>query len=94
MVQKKVKDARYRLTRLINTDGGPQEMTSHCIQQPASIKYKSVRTLFEEERDNPHSIIIVYRKDIKTYPQLITADGANMKFQLMGKHEMVLIYQR
>ena len=79
---------------MINTDGGPQEMTSHCIQQPASIKYKSVRTLFEEERDNPHSIIIVYRKDIKTYPQLITADGANMKFQLMGKHEMVLIYKR
>ena len=94
MVQKKIKDARYRLTRLINTDGGPQEMTMDCIQQPASIKYKNVRSLFEEERDNPHSIIIVYRKDIKTYLQLKPADGANMKFQLMDKHEMLLIHQR
>lgn len=94
MAQKKIKDAWYWFTRLINTDGGPQEMTTHRIEQPASIKYKNVRSLFEEERDNPHGIIIVHRKDIKTYPQLKPADGANMKFQLMGKHEMLLIHQR
>ena len=77
VVEKKVDDARGRLTRLIKyTDGEPKEMIKHCIQQPANIGYKNARSLLEQKYGNPHSIIAAYRKEIKAWPQLIPADGA------------------
>ena len=77
VVEKKVDDARGRLTRLIKyTDGEPKEMIKHWIQQPANIGYKNPRSLLEQKYGNPHSIIAAYRKEIKAWPQLKPADGA------------------
>ena len=77
VVEKKIDDARGRLTRLIKyTDGEPKEMIKHCIQQPANIGYKNARSLLEQKYGNPHSIIAAYRKEIKAWPQLKPADGA------------------
>ena len=77
MKEKKIDDARGRLTRLIkDTDEEPKEMIKHCIQQPANIRYKNARSLLEQKYGNPHSIIAAYRKEIKAWPQLKPADGA------------------
>ena len=77
MKEKKIDDARGRLTRLIkDTDGEPKEMIKHCIQQPANIRYKNARSLLEQKHGNPHSIIAAYIKEIKTWPQLKPVDGA------------------
>ena len=77
VVEKKIDDARGRLTRLIKcTDGEPKEIIKHCIQQPANIGYKNARSLLEQKYGNPHSIIAAYRKEIKIWPQLKPADGA------------------
>ena len=77
VVEKKIDDARGRLTRLIKyTDGEPKEMIKHWIQQPANIGYKNPRSLLEQKYGNPHSIIAAYRKEIKAWPQLKPADGA------------------
>ena len=77
VVDKKIGDARGRLTRLIKyTDGEPKEMIKHWIQQPANIGYKNPRSLLEQKYGNPHSIIAAYRKEIKAWPQLKPADGA------------------
>ena len=77
VVEKKIDDARGRLTRLIKyTDGEPKEMIKHCIHQPANIGYKNARSLLEQKYGNPHSIIAAYRKEIKAWPQLKPADGA------------------
>ena len=77
VVEKKIDDARGRLTRLIKYTGGePIEMIKHCIQQPANIGYKNARSLLEQKYGNPHSIIAAYRREIKTWPQLKPADGA------------------
>ena len=67
VVEKKIDDARGRLTRLIKYTGGePKEMIKHCIQQPANIGYKNARSLLEQKYGNPHSIIAAYRREIKT----------------------------
>ena len=77
VVDKKIGDARGRLTRLIKyTDGEPKEMIKPCIQQPANIGYKNARSLLKQKYGNPHSIIAGYRKEIKAWPQLKPADSA------------------
>ena len=77
MGEKKIDDARGRLTRLIKyTDGEPKVMIKHCIQQPANIGYENARSLLEKKYGNPHSILAAYRKEIKMWPQLTPADGA------------------
>ena len=58
MLQKKIDDARGRLTRLIKyTDGGPKGMIKDCIQQPVPLSYKNARSLQEEKYGNPHYIV-------------------------------------
>ena len=77
VVDKKIDDARGRLTRLIKyTDGEPKEMIKPCIQQPANIRYKNARSLLKQKYGNPHIIIAGYRKEIKAWPQLKPADSA------------------
>ena len=77
VVEKKIDDARGRLTRLIKyTDGEPKEMIKPCIQQPANIGYKNARSLLKQKYGNPHSIIAGYRKEIKAWSQLKPADSA------------------
>ena len=45
VVEKKIGDARGRLTRLIKyIDGEPKEMIKHCIQQPENIGNKNARS--------------------------------------------------
>ena len=77
VAEKKVDDARGRLTRLIKyTDEEPKKMIKHSIKQPENTGYKNARSLLEQKNGNPHSIIAAYRKDIKEWPQLKPADGA------------------
>ena len=82
VVEKKIDDPQGRLARLIKyTDGQPKEMIKHCIQQPAAVGYKNTRSLLEEKYGNPHQILAVYHKEIKSCPQLKPADGTlYMKF--------------
>ena len=80
VVEKKIDDARGRLSRLIKyTDREPKEMIKHCIQHPTNIGYKNARSLLEQKYGNPHSIIAAYRKEIKIWPQLKPADDAAFK---------------
>ena len=103
VVEKKIDDARVRLTRLIKyTSGEPKEMIKHCIQQPANIGYKNARPLLEQKYGNPHSIIAEGRsKHGHNSNQLMvlpfknsTTFLSNVKVQLMGKHGVLLIHQK
>ena len=82
VVEKKIDDPWGRLTRLIKyTYGQPKEMIKHCIQQPAAVGYENAGSLFEEKYGNPHQILVVYCKEIKSSEQLTPADGtAYIKF--------------
>ena len=84
VVEKKIDDPRGRLTRLTKyTDGQPNEMIKHCIQQPAAVGYKNARSLLEEKYGNPHQILAAYHKEIKSWPQIKPANGiAHIKFYI------------
>ena len=83
-IEKKIDDARSKLTRLIkDTDGDPREMIKHCMQQPANIGYKNARSLLEKKYGNANSILAAYRTEIEMWPQLNPADGAG--FQKLHK---------
>ena len=76
VVEKKIDDPWGRLTRLIKyTYGQPKEMIKHCIQQPVAVGYENATSLFEEKYGNPHQILAVYCKEIKSWQQLTPADG-------------------
>ena len=67
VVEKKIDDARGRLTRLIKyNDGEPKEMIKHCIQQPATLDIKM----------HDIHVIATYRREIKTWPQLRPGNNA------------------
>ena len=90
LVEKKIDDARGRLTRLIKyIDGEPKEIIKHCIQQPANIGYKNARSLLEQKYGSPRIIIAAYRKEIKAWLQLKPADGA--AFQKL--HNFLIKYE-
>ena len=73
------------------TNGEPQEMIKHCIQQPAKIEHKNGKFLLEQNYGNPHSILAVYRKEIKTWPQLKPSNG---RLELTSKPGLLLIHQK
>ena len=76
VLEKKIDDPRGRMTRLIRyTDSEPEKIIKHCIQQPVSVDYKNARSLLEEKYGDPHFIVVAYRKEIKSWPQLKLADG-------------------
>ena len=93
LVEKRIEDPRGRLTRLIKyTMGNPKEMIKHCVQQPAAVGYDNAKKLLQEKYGNPYSIMSMYRKEIKAWPQLKNGDGASFKkFYFLVKCESITI---
>ena len=105
VVEKKIDDPQGRLTRLMKyTHGEPKVMIKHCIQQPVLVGYKNARSLLEEKYGNPHYIVIACQQEIKSWPQLdqqmeqhrgdFITSSLNVKVQLMGRIESLLITQK
>ena len=76
LVEKQIDDPRSRLTRLIRyTKGDPKDMIQHCVPQPPSIGYKNAKKILDQKYGNPYNIMGVYRKEIKSWPQIRNGDG-------------------
>ena len=76
LVQKWIDDPRGRLTRLIwYTKGDPKDMIQHCVQQPSSVAYENSKKILDQKYGNPYNIVGVYRKEIKSWPQIRNGDG-------------------
>ena len=78
-VEKKIEYPRGRLTCLTkyNKDD-PKEMIKYCAQQPTAFGYDNVKELLEKKYRNWYNIISMYRKEIKSWPQLKNDDGSNL----------------
>ena len=80
LVEKRIEDPRGRLTCLIKyTKGDLKEMIKHCVQQPAAVGYDNAKKLLEQKYGNPYSIMSLYRKEIKAWPQLKDGDGGSFQ---------------
>ena len=80
LAEKRIEDPRGRLTRLIKyTKGDPKEMIKHCVQQPAAVGYDNAKKLLQQKYGNPYSIMSMYRKEFKTWPQLKNGDGGSFQ---------------
>ena len=77
-VEKKIEYPRGRLTCLTKYNKyGPKEMIKYCVQQPTAFGYDNVKELLEKKYGNWYNIISIYRKEIKSWPQLKNDDGSN-----------------
>ena len=54
-------------------------MIKHCVQQPAAAAYDNAKKLLQQKHGIPYSIMSMYRKEIKAWPQLKNGDGANFQ---------------
>ena len=80
LVDKIIDDPRGRLTRLIKyTKGVAKEMIKHCVQQPAAFGYYNAKKLLQQKYGNPFSIMSMYRKEIKAWPQMKNGDGGSFQ---------------
>ena len=80
LIKKRIEDPRGRLTRLIKyTKGNPKEMIKHYVQQPAAVGYDNAKKLLQQKYGNPYSIMSMYRKEIKSWPQLKNGDGRSFQ---------------
>ena len=76
LVEKQIDDPRVRLKRLIRyTKGDPKDMIQHCVQQPTSVGYKNAKKILDQKYENPYKIRDVYRKEVKSWPQIRNGDG-------------------
>ena len=80
LVEKKIEGPRGRLTRLIKyAKGDPEEMIKHFFQQPAALGYDNAKKMLQQKYGNPCSIMSMYRKGIKAWPQLKNGDGGSFQ---------------
>ena len=80
LVEKRIEDPRGRLTCLIKYNkGDPKEMINHCVQQPAAVGYDNDKKLLQQKYGDRYSIMSMYRKEIKTWPQLKNGDGGSFQ---------------
>ena len=54
-------------------------MIKHCVQQPAAVGYDNAKKLLEQKYRNPYSIMSMYRKEIKGWPQLNNGNGGSFQ---------------
>ena len=54
-------------------------MIKHCVQQPAAVGYDNTKKLLQQKYGNPYSIMSMYRKEIKVWPQLMSGDGGSFQ---------------
>ena len=50
-------------------------MIQHCVQQPASAGYENAKKSLDQKYGNPYKNMDVYRKEIKSWPQIRNGDG-------------------
>ena len=50
-------------------------MIQHGVQQPSSVGYKNAKKILDQNYGNPYNIMGVFRKEIKSWPQIRNGDG-------------------
>lgn len=80
MVEKRIKDPRGRLTRLIKyTRGEAKELIKGCIQKPPTSGYILAKQLLEKRFGDPHRILAAYRKELRSMSQLKPGDATGFR---------------
>ena len=75
-VEKKIDDARGRLTRLIKfTKGEAKDIVKNCIQLPPDVGFKTAKQLLYKRFGNPHRMIAVCQNQIKKWSQIKAGDA-------------------
>ena len=49
-------------------------MIQHCVQQPQSVVYENAEKILDQKYGNSYNIMSVYRKEIKSWPQIRNGD--------------------
>ena len=76
-VEKKVDDARGRLTRLIKyTAGDAKELIKNCIHNQSRDCYDIAKKLLQRKYGNPYVIIASYKKELSTWSQIRSGDSS------------------
>ena len=71
VVEKKIEDARGRLTRLIKyTTAEAKDLIKHCTQQPSAKGYEKVVELLESSYGDQLKILARYQRGIKKWPSM------------------------
>ena len=71
VVEKRIKDPRGRLTRLIKyTNGEAKDLIKHCIQQPLSEGYTNALELLRIRYGDPLKVFATYRKEKRRWPTI------------------------
>ena len=80
VVERKIKDPRGRLTRLIKyTTGEAKDLIKHCIQQPLAEGYKNAMGLLESRYGDPLKILASYRREIRKWPMIKAGDATSFR---------------
>ena len=80
VVEKKIRDPKGRLTRLIKyTKGEAKELIRHCIQRQADDGYSFAKQLLEKRYNNPHRVLAAYRKELKQWKQINPGDAVGFQ---------------
>ena len=67
VVERKIKDALGKLTRLVKfTDGEAKDLIQHCIHLTPDAGYHTTITLLSKRYGIAHSLLTSYRKEIKS----------------------------
>ena len=75
VVERKIKDPRGKLTRLIKyTSGEAKVLITNCIQQPLPENYKNALKLLKRRYDDLHKILATYTREIKSWLVLEAGD--------------------
>ena len=75
VVERKIKDPRGKLTRLIKyTRGEAKVLITNCIQQPLSENYKNALKLLKGRYGDLHKILATYTREIKRWLVLEAGD--------------------
>ena len=78
LVEKQIDYPGGTLTRLIRyTKGDAKDMIQHCVQQPTTVGYKNAKKSLDQKYENPYKIRGVYRKGIKSWPQIRNGEGGS-----------------
>ena len=75
VVERKIKDPRGKLTRLIKyTSGEAKVLITNCIQQPLPENYKNALKLLKRRYGDLHKILATYTRETKSWLVLEAGD--------------------
>ena len=93
IVKKRVDDLTGKLTCLIKyTKGDAKEIIKHCVHQPPAQGFSNAKALLERKYGNPHDIMTMHKKEIKTWPQFKSGDADSFQkfFNFFIKCESIM----